>query len=138
MPTEEATTNQLLPASDDFICTRENVLWLMSQQEIYSICPAFRPLENATKQLSSFIKRLSTEADTGRKCSRCSAIKITKSQNTLLDAFAGIFLRLYDTGRIKELQTLKEFVAKTRAKSGRLILSYSGKSAQNKERLVVI
>jgi len=140
MPNYEATTKTLSLASNDFICNKENVLWLLGQVDLYTACPTFKPLLAQVKQLKKFITTHGLDA--GKRapgCTNCNARKAHKGQAQLVSNFARIFLWLYDADKMAELSNLRSFIsAKKHQVYKRVILAHAGKATQGRERLVIV
>lgn len=140
MPKNVASTNQLQVSSSDFVCTRENVLWLLGYKAFYKHCPSFNQLLPAVEKLVQYMQSHGFTGDPATKeCKRCDVFRVVANQNVLLDSFAQILLWLNDTGRIQELQTLKNFVSEAKkVEFKRVILAYAGKATKKRDRLVIV
>ncbi len=143
MPSNEDTTKISQVSTDDFVCNRANLLWLMSHSSFYDFCRPFKQLEPLTKELIEFMKKhgmlKSDETVDLSKCTRCDAWVAAKAQARLLDGFAQIFLWLYDRGRIGDLRKVRDFAGAARRQTyRRIVLAYSGKATKKRERLAVV
>lgn len=135
-----ASTKTLQASKDDFVCTRENVLWLLGYESFYKHCPSFEQLWLPARQMSEYMRANGfADGDPTDGCGRCDIFKVLAWQNMLLDGFAEILLWAYDAGRMQELRTLKAFAsAAKRLQFKRVILVYAGKATKKKERRVIV
>lgn len=142
MQNNAAITKTLQVLSDDFVCTRENVLWLIGSADFYEQCQEFQGLQPLVKQLANFIKSKGlgkSEARLGTNCSHCDGHKAMRAQGQLIDNFAKIFFWLYDHRKIKALKKVRAYASNKHNKLyRRVLLAYSGPATGNKDRLAVV
>jgi len=140
MPNNADTMKQLSVSNDDFICNRENVLWLLGFDKFYDNCSAFSRLKDQVYQIHTYMKTHGMLKKTkGTGCSGCDAHKIRRAQIQLLRNFVTIFTALYDAGNILELQKVLDFASFVKArKYNRMILAVPGKIMGTRERLIVV
>jgi hypothetical protein len=127
-------------SSDDFLCNKSNVLWLLGHKGFYKHCPAFAQLLSSVTELATFMQKKGLDGSAlNTDCTKCDGLKALRAQASILDGFAQIFLWLYDHDRMQELQKLRGFVSAAKRKPfQRVVLAYAGKAAKKRERFVIV
>ncbi len=139
MPKNAGSTNQLQVSPDDFVCVKDNVLWLLGHKQFYMRCVAFKPLQANVAQLLAFMEKHGLLGGDIRSCKNCDIFKVIGAQGQLLDNFAKILIWLYDRGRMDELRGVLRFVSDAKRRPyRRLILAYAGKATGKAHRLVIV
>lgn len=142
MQNNAVTTKTSQVSSDDFVCTRENVLWLLGSIDFYEQCQEFQQLQPVVKQLSEFIKTKGLGKSgpaLGSNCTHCDGHKAMRAQGQLIDNFAKIFFWLYDRRKIKALRKVRAYASNKHGKPyKRILLAYSGPATKNKDRLAIV
>lgn len=141
MPDNEGSTRTLQACSDDFICTKDNVLWLLSHSQFFDSCTAFKNLQPSVIELIDYMREHGMTLDSPFKkgCKGCDVFKVFRAQRIILDAFAKIFIWLNDNDRMQELLKVREFAsAAKRRRFRRIILAYAGKATKGRNRLVAV
>lgn len=137
MITQDADTTKPSPVSStDFLLNRENILGLLSRPNFFNVCPGFIKIKDHVKQLSEFIKENVNTSD-GKKCSNCAKARALRGQMQIVDNFVKIFVWLHNTGKIKELSDLKEFINASKTYR-RIVLAYSGPATNKKPVYIVL
>ena len=140
MPNNADTTRISPVSSDDFICNKDNVLWLLGHRKFYAEFTSFAQMQRSVEELAQFMKNkgLTTRALTSN-CTHCDAFKALRAQAQLVDGFARIFIWLGDNGRMQELRRLGVFVSLIKGMQFKRVFgAYSGPATKKKERLVIV
>jgi hypothetical protein len=113
---------------------RETIWRMLVDPSFYSIAPTFISLKKYMHDLAE-MKRKSFEVD----CSTCLNMKIYHAFRMGIDHFAKIFFHLYDTGRMDELEAVRQYLGKlARDPRFRFTFAYMGPCTQNVRRQVIL